>query len=127
MSYVNNKISNNSILKKYEVNKTNSNSTNKSFGEIYDNLRKSVVEDIKISKHAQSRILTRNILIDDIQMNKISNAMMHAENKGIKNAMIMFDSNIAIANIKNKTIITLVNKNDLDENIITNIDGAIFI
>lgn len=82
--------------------------------------------DIKFSKHAQMRLETRNIKITDSQKQKISNALDKAEEKGVKDSLVMIDDIALVVNVKNRTVITAVNSNELKENVFTNIDGAVF-
>ncbi|WP_010249106.1 TIGR02530 family flagellar biosynthesis protein [Acetivibrio cellulolyticus] len=82
--------------------------------------------DIKFSKHAQMRLETRNIKISDAQKQKISKALDKAEEKGVKDSLVMVDDIALVVNVKNRTVITAVNSNELKENVFTNIDGAVF-
>lgn len=95
----------------------------------FDDILKSKIgetSDVKFSKHAQMRLETRNIKITDIQKQKISNALDKAEEKGVKDSLVMVDDIALVVNVKKRTVITAVNSNELKENVFTNIDGAVF-
>ncbi|WP_425449187.1 TIGR02530 family flagellar biosynthesis protein [Dethiothermospora halolimnae] len=94
----------------------------KSFEEIFNKVKSN---DIKFSKHAKERMTTRNIKLTEDQIIRLENAMDKAENKGIKEALILIDKKAFIASVENKTIITTANHSDMKEKIFTNIDGAI--
>lgn len=91
-------------------------------------LQKEVIkQNIKFSKHAVERMQIRDINLSNLEISKIEDAITKASAKGVKEALILMDDKVFIANIKNKTIITTVNKEQLKDNIFTNIDGAIII
>jgi flagellar operon protein len=82
---------------------------------------------IKFSKHAQDRIESRNINFSDQDVKNIENAVDRARDKGVQTALILMDKVALITNIKNNLVITTVNKEQLKENVFTNIDGAVII
>jgi len=81
---------------------------------------------LKISKHAEARLSERNIMLSESQREKIADALIKAEGKGVKDALVMIDGFALVANAKSRTVITAVGENDLRQNIFTNIDGAVF-
>lgn len=82
---------------------------------------------IKFSKHAQDRIESRNINFSDQDVKNIENAVDRARDKGVQTALILMDKVALITNIKNNLVITTVSKEQLKENVFTNIDGAVII
>lgn len=84
-------------------------------------------EEIKFSKHATERLNSRNMNLSLEDMTRLRTAINKAEIKGVKEALILLDDKAFIASIHNKTIITTVNKEQLKDNIFTNIDGAVII
>lgn len=107
-------------------NLTNSQNVNqKTFEEVFQNVQSN--DDVKFSKHAKERIESRNIEIKIDDMEKINSAVDKAKSKGVNTALILMRDTAFIANTKNKTIITTVTKEQLKENIFTNIDGAVII
>ncbi len=111
-----NKIQNNSNLKHH----------NRSFEEVLQQIN-SKNNEIKFSKHAIERMDSRNIRLNDTEYAKLENAMSKAENKGIKEALILMDNKAFIASIKSRTIITTTSSERMQENVFTNIDGAVII
>lgn len=83
--------------------------------------------EIKFSKHATERLDSRNINLSLDELSRLENAFKMAEDKGVKDALFLMDDKAFIANINNKTIITTANKEQLKDNIFTNIDGAVII
>jgi flagellar operon protein len=96
-----------------------------SFGSI---LQEKISENsgVKFSKHAELRLQTRNIQLTAAQKEKINNAVKKADEKGIRDAMVLVDNVALVVNVKNKTVITAVGSNELKDNVFTNIDGAVF-
>lgn len=112
-----------------KLNKTNINKTREPVQGSFDDILKgeiSKTSEVKFSKHAQMRLETRNIKLTDQQKQKISKAVDKAEQKGVKDSLVMMDDIALVVNIKNRTVITAVNSNELKENVFTNIDGAVF-
>ena len=82
--------------------------------------------ELKFSKHAESRLQTRNIQLSQSQKEKISQAVNKAEQKGVKDSLVLMDNLAFVVNVKNKTVITAVSSSELKDNVFTNIDGAVF-
>lgn len=95
---------------------------NISFGDVLDN-----INNIKFSKHAMKRIDDRNISIDKKDVEKINTAINNAREKGIDQALILMDNKAFIASVTKNTIITTINRDNLKDNVFTNIDGAVII
>ncbi|SDZ02864.1 flagellar operon protein [Proteiniborus ethanoligenes] len=95
------------------------------FAEILNRVEQS--QSLKFSKHAVERMKVRDIRLDNMEMTKIEEAIDKASKKGVKEALILMEDKAFIASIKNKTIVTTVSKEQLKDNIFTNIDGAIII
>ena len=50
-----------------------------------------------------------------------------ADEKGIQESLVMMDSLAFIVNIPNKTVVTAMDQRETEENVFTNIDGAVII
>lgn len=84
-------------------------------------------QELTFSKHALSRIDQRNINMTDSQVDRLNNAVSKADSKGLKDTLVLLDSNAFIVNVPSKTIITALNGEELKENVFTNIDGAVIV
>lgn len=82
--------------------------------------------EVKFSKHAELRMQARNIDLTQTQKDKINNAVSIAQQKGVKDSLVILDDIAFVVNVNSKTVITAVNSNELKDNVFTNIDGAIF-
>ncbi len=130
-----NKIDMRSISSKILLNKTIANTNtntntniagNKSFDEVLNQVGQAV-NSLNFSKHAKSRMSTRNITLSTDEMIKIESAIDKASIKGINEALILMGNKAFIASVKTKTIITTVNAEQLKDSVFTNIDGAVII
>ena len=92
----------------------------KSFREVLDSVKSN---ELVFSKHANERLLSRNIDLSDAQLERLQNGTRRAEEKGIKESLVMVDNLAFIVNVKNNTVITAVNEKD--DKVFTNIDGAV--
>lgn len=78
---------------------------------------------IKFSKHANERMVQRNLELSDMQLERLENGVRKAGEKGIKETLVMIDNLAFIVNVGNNTVITAVDEND--SRVFTNIDGAV--
>jgi flagellar operon protein len=85
------------------------------------------IEKLKFSQHALARLQLRNINLTAEQINKINDAVSKAAAKGAKEALILMDNLAMVVSVKNRTVITVVDKTDLKDNVFTNIDSAVII
>ena len=80
---------------------------------------------VRFSKHAANRLAERNIELTDNQMERLQEGTMKAGAKGINESLVLVDQLAFIVNIPNHTVVTAMNQTEADENIFTNIDGAV--
>lgn len=83
------------------------------------------LQQIKFSKHAQQRLDSRNIALDENDKTKIQSAVTLAEKKGAQDSLVFLRDMAFIVNIKNKTVVTAIDRDAMKENVFTNIDSAI--
>lgn len=113
-------------LQKSSNNKPAKASDGKSFADIYNSIR--VIPqggELKFSKHAANRLSDRNIELSDSQLDRLTSGTKQASQKGINESLVLVDDMAFIVNIKNNTVITAMDKNSSEENVFTNIDGAV--
>ena len=71
------------------------------------------------------RLLERQISLTSEQSDRLLSGIAKAGEKGIKDSLVMVDSLAFIVNVPNKTVVTAMDQADAQENIFTNIDGAV--
>ena len=101
-------------------------SQNKNFEDVLKKIQ-SNNEEIKFSKHAVERMGARNIELNSNDVEKLQKAFEKAEEKGVKEALIVIGDKGFIASVKNKTVITTMTSDQIKENVFTNIDGAVIL
>ena len=82
---------------------------------------------LKFSKHAAMRLEDRNINLSKEQSNRLENGVQKASEKGIKESLVLMDSLAFIVNVPNKTVVTAMDQGESNDNIFTNIDGAVIV
>jgi flagellar operon protein len=82
---------------------------------------------LKLSGHAQTRLQSRNIELDKDAWDRVMSGVEKAALKGAKESLVMVDDVALVVSIKNKTVITAVDKSMLKDNVFTNIDSAIVV
>jgi flagellar operon protein len=80
-----------------------------------------------ISSHAAQRLRIRNVEFNDDDMKKINKGINMADSKGAKQSLILYKDMALITSIKNRTVITALDKNQSEGNVITNIDSVVMI
>lgn len=96
-----------------------------SFADVLMQKRVEDSQELKFSKHASERLLSRNIDLSDSQKERLNHAVKAAEAKGIKESLVMMDNLAFIVNVKNSTVVTAVTGGE--EKIFSNIDGAVVV
>lgn len=82
---------------------------------------------LKFSKHAGERLKQRNITLSDEQMKRLESGAQKANEKGIRESLVIMDSLSFIVNTKSNTVITAMEQSSDTDNVYTNIDGAVII
>ena len=80
---------------------------------------------LKFSKHASQRLQSRNIELSNEQKERLETGAEKAEAKGMRESLVIVDSYSFIVNVPSKTVVTAMDQNESEENIYTNIDGAV--
>ena len=103
------------------------NSSQASFEEILRKKQNQRSSELKFSKHASMRLEERNISLTEEQNARLEDGVAKAGEKGIKESLVMMDSLAFIVNVPNKTVVTAMDHVETQNNIFTNIDGAVII
>ena len=97
-------------------------------------------QDLRFSKHAAGRleeskgqevsqadVQRRRRKRRDEQMVRLNDAARKASEKGIKESLVIVDSLAFIVNVPNNTVVTALDRTDSEDNVFTNIDGAVIV
>lgn len=80
---------------------------------------------LKFSAHAQTRIQSRQINLGAEEMRRIEGAVQKAASKGARESLVLIDQAALVVSIPNRTVITVVDKDNMKQNVFTNIDSAV--
>jgi flagellar operon protein len=82
---------------------------------------------LKFSNHAVDRMQSRGIRFTPEEMGKIQGAVAKAASKGSKESLLITDNAAMIVSIKDNTVVTVMDKASLKDNVFTNIDSTVMI
>lgn len=82
---------------------------------------------LKFSNHAIERMQSRGIRFTGEDMKKLDSAVEKAAQKGSKDTLVLINDAALIVNIKNRTVVTAMDKSLMKENVFTNIDSTVVI
>ena len=112
-------------LKKTSKQNNPINSQGLSFEEIWKQKTGETNTELRFSKHAANRLADRNLTLSENQLNRLTEGAKKAGEKGIRESLVMVDQLAFIVNVPNNTVITAMDQTQANENIFTNIDGAV--
>ena len=82
---------------------------------------------VEFTKHAMDRVMLRNVDVSADNLNRLNEGVRLAEEKGLKEPLILVDSTAYVVSVKNNKVITVVNDENLKGTVFTNIDGTVLI
>jgi len=82
---------------------------------------------VAFSKHAMARAEERGIELTDTLMGQLSDSVERASAKGATNILAFDATRAFIINVPHGRVITTMSQEEMQENIFTNIDGAVLL
>ena len=82
-------------------------------------------DPLQFSKHANMRLNARSITLTGDQLARVENGVSKANEKGIRDSLVLVDNIALVVNIKSRIVVTAMNQDS--ENIFSNIDGAVIV
>lgn len=83
--------------------------------------------DLHISKHASKRLEARQIELSSMDRQKLSSAMDSLKNKGARDSLVLMGDLAFVVNVPSKTVVTAMSKDQMKEQIFTNIDSTMLV
>lgn len=80
---------------------------------------------LKFSKHALGRLNDRNIELSEGQLERLNEGAQRAGQKGIRDSLVIVDELAFIVNVPNQTVVTAMDSTETNNNVFTNINGAV--
>ena len=82
---------------------------------------------VSFSKHAVERVVERGVDVSSESLERLNQGVKLAEEKGLKEPLILLGSTAFVVNVKNNKVITVVHEDGLKGAVFTNIDGTVMI
>ena len=80
---------------------------------------------LSFSQHARQRMQQRGIDLTPEQLGRLHDAVAQVQAKGGRDALVMLDNTALVVSAKNSTVVTVADREQLKNNVFTNIDSAI--
>ncbi len=84
-------------------------------------------EALKFSAHAVDRMKSRGISFAPDMMKNIENAVSRAASKGSRDTLVLAGDNALIVSVKNNTVVTVMDRAAMRDNVFTNIDSTVVV
>lgn len=98
---------------------------NSAFARVLDT--KLPTQGVKFSQHAQERLKARNITLSANDLANLEGAVNSVAQKGGKESLVMMKDAALVVSIKNRTVVTALDKAQMQGNVFTNIDSAVIL
>lgn len=85
-----------------------------------------VGQDVNVSTHAMKRLQERNIELDGNEYMKLKEAISKLRTKGGHDSLVITEKAAYVVDVDKNTVVTAVDKNNMNENVFTKIDSTIF-
>ncbi|OGU15203.1 MAG: flagellar protein [Geobacteraceae bacterium GWC2_53_11] len=83
--------------------------------------------EVKFSQHAQDRLRARNIHFSAADLASLEGAVNSVAQKGGKESLVMMGDSALVVSIRNRTVVTAMDRTQMKGNVFTNIDSAVII
>ena len=94
-----------------------------SFGEILQEK----VEEVRLSAHAEKRLASRNIQLSEQDMSRLKEGVSKVEAKGGRDSLVLMDQTAFVVSVPNRTVVTAVDAESMQDTVFTNIDSAVIV
>lgn len=84
-------------------------------------------QGVKFSQHAQDRLKARNITFSATDLANLEGAVNSVAQKGGKESLVMMGDSALVVSVKNRTVVTALDRTQMRGNVFTNIDSAVII
>jgi flagellar operon protein len=99
--------------------------TGPSFASVLDT--KLPTSGVRFSQHAQDRLKARNISFSANDLANLEGAVTSVAQKGGKESLVMMGDAALVVSVKNRTVVTAMDRSQMKGNVFTNIDSAVII
>ena len=82
---------------------------------------------VQFSAHAKARLHSRGVVLDQDKLDALSRAIDKAEAKGARESLVLSDEAAYVVSVKNRTVITAFDRDNLRDGVFTAIDSAVIL
>ncbi len=80
---------------------------------------------VKFSNHAQKRLESRGIQLNDDGLNRLADAVNRAAQRGGRESLVLMDDLAFIVNVKNRLVVTAIDDQSRGGGVFTQIDSVV--
>ncbi len=80
---------------------------------------------VSFSKHAQARLASRGIELDEFDMEDLNRAVDALSKKGARESLVLLGDNAFIVGVPDRRVVTALTRQEAVGNIFTNIDSTV--
>jgi flagellar operon protein len=80
---------------------------------------------VQFSGHAIQRVRRRGIEVDAGTLQRLQSGVDRAARKGARESVVFVDSTAFVVSVRNRTVITAVDRDHMKDHVFTNIDSAV--
>ncbi|MEA2458970.1 MAG: hypothetical protein QOC95_1942 [Thermoleophilaceae bacterium] len=80
---------------------------------------------VEFSGHALQRVRRRGIDLDPATIERLQSGVERAAGKGARESVVFVDSTAFVVSVRNRTVITAVDRDHMKDHVFTNIDSAV--
>lgn len=84
-------------------------------------------QGIRFSQHAQDRLKARSINFSSDQLQQLEGAVNSVARKGGKESLVLMGDAALVVSVRNRTVVTALDRSQMKGNVFTNIDSAVII
>jgi flagellar operon protein len=82
-------------------------------------------QGVTFSNHARERLKSRGISLSQADMEKLEGAVENVAKKGGKESLVLVGDAALVVSVKNRTVVTALDRESIRGNVFTNIDSAV--
>lgn len=92
---------------------------------LHGELRKN--SEVRFSAHAQQRLASRHIELTSEDRSSLAQAVDRAAGKGSRDSLVLLRDMAFVVSVKNRTVVTALDGETLQDSVFTNIDSAVIV
>ena len=94
-------------------------------GPSFDQVLRARTGVVQFSRHALQRLERRGIAVDAPIQQRLDDGVQRAAGKGAREAVVFVDGTAFVVSVRNRTVITAVDRDHMRDHVFTNIDSAV--